>query len=350
MDKKSLKGAIVGYGKMGIAHSTILNALENNSIIAICEPNSFINSLLKKIFKNRINIYEDFNSLLTNENVDYVFITSPNSLHKEHILKCLNNNINFFVEKPVALNEYEANEIIKQYYDNFKTVNMVGYMLRHINSFKKVKNFLQKKIIGDVINFQGSMYVSQVFNKGTGWRYNKDKSGGGVVMAHASHIIDLICWYLGYPNKIEAKCEKIYSEEIEDYGHIYFKYNDNIFGWIDCSWSMNNYRSLSTNIKIYGTNGEIHVGDDYLEVFIKEKNDYIDSGWHSFDKIDLYTNQDFDIGQEGYCNQNKIFLQNISNNKTENLSENIINGCIIQKIISKIYLSSENNKILDFNG
>lgn len=349
MNNKILNGGIIGFGKMGIAHSAILSALEDNSLNAICENSNFIKSFLKKSF-NKINIYNDFDELISKEKLDYVFITSPNKFHKNHIIKAIENNLNFFVEKPTAMNEKEVDDILEVYQKNQKKISMVGFMMRYVNSFKKTKSILDKKIIGDIINFQATMNVSQVFKKGSGWRYNKKDSGGGVIMAHASHLIDLICWYLGYPNKIEAKCHKFYSEEIEDYGHIFFEYNDNKFGWIDCSWSANNYRSLTTNIKIFGTNGELNVGDDFLEVFVKEKIDKYHKGWHYFDKIDLYTPSIFDIGQDGYCEQDKEFIDKIRLNDSIDTKSNIYNGCLIQKIISKIYQSSSQNKYVELDG
>jgi len=346
---KFLKGGIIGFGKMGIAHSAILNSLENNSVKAICENSDFINSFLKKSFKN-INLYKNFDELIDKEKLDYVFITSPNKFHKEHIVKSIESDLNFFVEKPTAMNDEEIDEILDVYQKHQKKISMVGFMMRYVNSFKKAKHILDQKIIGDVINFQATMYVSQVFKKGTGWRYDKKSSGGGVIMAHSSHLIDLLCWYLGYPSRIEAKCHKFYSDEIEDYGHIFFEYNDNKFGWIDCSWSADNYRTLTTNIKISGSNGEIRVGDDFLEVFLKDSIGDYNAGWHYFDKIDLYTPSAFDIGQDGYSDQNQDFIRKIQSNDPEDIKSNIYNGCIIQKIISKIYKSSSQNKYIEFNG
>ena len=128
------------------------------------------------------------------------------------------------------------------------------------------------------------------------------------------------------------------------------EYNDNKFGWIDCSWSADNYRTLTTNIKISGSNGEIRVGDDFLEVFLKDSIGDYNAGWHYFDKIDLYTPSAFDIGQDGYSDQNQEFIRKIQSNDPEDIKSNIYNGCIIQKIISKIYKSSSQNKYIEFNG
>ena len=47
------------------------------------------------------------------------------------------------------------------------------------NTFKKAKDMIDKNVLGELIYFNATTYVSQIFTKGVGWRFDKKTSGGG---------------------------------------------------------------------------------------------------------------------------------------------------------------------------
>ena len=103
---------------------------------------------------------------------------------------------------------------------------------------------INRKILGEIIYSKNEMYVSQILRepKKTNWRFEKKKSGGGVLITQTSHLIYMILKFFGEYEKLSGFCKNIYSKENEDYAHLLIKTKTGIICSIDASWSVINYR------------------------------------------------------------------------------------------------------------
>ena len=108
-----LRGATIGAGKMGLAHSTIINSLPNVKLIAVCEPTTLIQSTFKQ-FASHIATYSDHEKMLKDEQPDFVFITTPSFLHIPIAIDCVKHGSHFFIEKPLATNGAEAKPLLEK--------------------------------------------------------------------------------------------------------------------------------------------------------------------------------------------------------------------------------------------
>ena len=330
-----LKGGIIGAGKMGLVHGAIINSLPGAKVVALAEPTKLIKRAFSQ-FAPDINFFDNHNEMLSSQDLDFVFITSPSYMHVGMALDCIEKNCNIFVEKPLAINGNEAAPLIRKLKEK-KLVSMTGYMMRYVATFLEAKKILNKSLIGDIITFNARMYVSQLFKKGKGWRYDKNKSGGGVIITQATHAIDLICWYFGFPRNLNAHMLSPYSEMTEDFGHINFNWENGLMGWLDSSWSVFNHRLLETTITIHGRNGNIEVNDDTIKLFLKEPKDGYKKGWSIIRKPEIESGVIIDIGGPQYTRQNEDFIKSILNNKQ--VESDVFNAYKIQKIVDSIYLS-----------
>ena len=280
-----VKIAVVGMGKMGLLHSSTLCGFNDVEFIGFADDNKFMVDTFRKL-KPNWHINKDYKSLINDNDIDVVFITTPISTHYEMIKFCIDKNISFFVEKPAFSTIDQSNSIRECLFD-YKAKSMVGYMMRYVSTFKKGKELISNNVIGNIRHFEGTMYISQLFKPGSGWRYNPKISGGGVVIHQTCHILDLINWYFGYPNKIGAVTNKWFSSNVEDHAHINFNYNNNLSGWVDSTWSKYNKRMLTTKIHCEGEYGSISIDDDSVKLFLtKDIGEYI-KAWTKLSKIDL---------------------------------------------------------------
>ena len=69
---------IYGFGRMGLTHYTILNALIPDARFTIIEPNNFLNFFLRKNFKNIKFLKNDISILRSS---DLTLITTPPFVH-----------------------------------------------------------------------------------------------------------------------------------------------------------------------------------------------------------------------------------------------------------------------------
>jgi predicted dehydrogenase len=334
---KPLRGAMIGAGKMGIAHGAIINSLPNAELVAICEPTKLIQNTFKE-FAPHIAVYSDHTVMLKELRPDFVFITTPSFMHVPMAMDCVGYGCHFFVEKPLSVTGSEAEPLIAKL-KNKNLVTMTGYMMRYIATFSKAKQIIDDGIIGDPITFNAQMYVSQLFKKGKGWRYDKKKSGGGVIITQATHAIDLISWYFGFPDNLNASLLSPHSKSTEDFGHITFNWNNGLMGWLDSSWSVYNHRMLETTIKIHGKNGNLLVNDDTIKLFLTKPQGGYKEGWTILRKPEIETGVAMDIGGPQYTRQDQDFVDAVSENRT--VESDVLNAFKVQKIVDTIYKSGD---------
>jgi len=321
---------------MGLLHAGIMNGLHDVELCAICDKSKFLLGFAKSL--RDIPAYEDYCLMLDREEPDAVVLTTPVFLHIPMAKECVDRNIPFFLEKPLCLRSEEAAPLVAEI-DSKGTVSMVGYMMRYMETFSLAKKIVDSQVLGKIISFGATMYVSQLFRKGKGWRYEREKSGGGVIIGQATHLIDMLQWYFGSIQKVSAHTIRFYSSEVEDFAHVYFSFEAGMSGWIDSSWSMRHHRLLETEISINTENGNLTVNDDSLKLFLeKDSRDY-PAGWTTFKRPDLYRGVEIDLGGPHFSRQDMDFVSAVRENRQ--LQSSLKNAYCVQKVVDCIYRSAQ---------
>jgi len=132
----------------------------------------------------------DYKQILKDKDVDSVLITTRHSSHSKYIIKSLNAGKNVFVEKPLALNEKELNDILLAYEKINDLSIMVGFNRRFSPHLKRIKQSIGKTL--DPINIVVTMNAGFIPNNH--WVHDPEV-GGGRIIGEACHSID-VCVYL----------------------------------------------------------------------------------------------------------------------------------------------------------
>jgi predicted dehydrogenase len=144
-----LKNNQIGIVGVGYWATNIINTLEQIKFKNIhCYDISSSNILsLKKKFPY-IKIYKNIDDLLK-LNLLGVIITTNTQNHFPIAKKCLENNHNIFVEKPVTDSSLKIKKLIKLA-KNKKKIFMSGYIYRYNVYIKYIKNILSKRTLGNI--------------------------------------------------------------------------------------------------------------------------------------------------------------------------------------------------------
>ena len=279
-----LNMAIVGMGKMGLLHSCIFNGLNESKVVAICEKEKLMANMLNKYLKN-IKVYQDYEKMLAEEELDGLIITTPVYLHKPIIFKGFNHSLNIFVEKPLALNGNECRSILK-YRKN--CISMVGYCRRFMHTYKLANEIIKSQDLGKPIYFSSQLFVSQVFKQGKGWLYDPEKSGGGVLIDLGSHALDIFGYLFGNIYSVQGLAKSAYNSLVEDYAAINFKFKDGLIGSLQISWSIRDYRLPELKINIILEKGTITVTEKYIDIWSEIETRKIKKGSNVFFKLDSW--------------------------------------------------------------
>jgi predicted dehydrogenase len=308
-----LRAAVIGLGKMGLVHASTIRTHPGVTLAAFCDTSRFMLDSLKTFFPD-VDFYDDYGKMLEEASIDVVFVATPSGSHATIAADCAAAGAHVFVEKPLATSLSDATRVAEAVAAK-RVHSQVGYVCRYAPTFERAREVLQSGAIGRILNFASVKYSSDVVRKvEKSWRFMRKSSegGGGVVNEFACHGIDLLVWMFGEPGNVTARTESWYSAEVEDYVHAVFDYKE-FTGWIDSSWSMQDYRKPYNRIEATGDNGKLIVTDSELRWFVKSAHAGHAPGWFSTNVTELYRPTRIFVGDIMFTRQADDFLASINN-------------------------------------
>ncbi len=262
--------AVVGLGKMGILHATVLSAIDNSLVCALVDRDV---SLAKTAQSMGINakVYTSLDVALAEVAIDGVYICTPNFSHIEIMQTCIAHNLPFFVEKPVVIHPDDLVKIIKSSPKQLRAKSASGYLWPYRREVQYVKQLLDKNAIGEVINYSITLKHSEVFGPKKGWLFNRKLSGGGVLMNPGPHAVSVVHYLFGTPVVDDAKVTYLYGNDVEDVAEIQLAHAKGIKGTLLASWSVVGYPIATIEFSITGSLGSIAYEDNLLTIRQKGK-------------------------------------------------------------------------------
>lgn len=114
MAKKKIRYALVGAG--WIAQSAVLpafkNAKKNSELVALVSDDPKKRKRLGSKLKVKTYSYDEYDACLTSGEIDAVYISLPNHLHRDYVVRAAEAGIHVLCEKPLAMNEDQASEMV----------------------------------------------------------------------------------------------------------------------------------------------------------------------------------------------------------------------------------------------
>jgi len=137
---------------------------------------------------------------------DAAIITTLDNTHKEIAIEFIKRGYDILLEKPLAVSLEDSLEILK----NAKKYNvrlMTCYVLRYSTFFGKLKELINKGIVGPVLAVDqreniGYFHMAHSYVRGN-WHSTKDSSP--IILAKSCHDLDILHWML------EKKCTRVFS-------------------------------------------------------------------------------------------------------------------------------------------
>lgn len=250
--------AIIGFGKMGILHSGILNLLVPGSVKYIVDKSLLI-SLGGRLFVKTLRFYRSFEKLLSKEDVDAVYVTTPTSSHYPIVKRALEAGIKgVFVEKPPTVNSKQLLELIDL---SRKSIVTVGFQKRYGLPFIHAKKIIDSKALGLVK--QVACYIKSGDILTSTDRF--DALGRGVLLDLGVHLVDLLTWFFSDLEVVKAEYKSLYTK-VDDVFKAELESSMGFKVFFETTWSDSNYRLPETYMKIEMENGIVEVTEDYLKV------------------------------------------------------------------------------------
>lgn len=204
------------------------------------------------------------------DTADGVIICSTNANHLAWVERAADAGVDILCEKPLAPTFDEAKRIV----DTCRDANVhlgVAMPLRFSQPVKNAKTAMENGVLGDLRFLSGT-------NRGKmpgGWFVDNDSSGGGAVIDHSVHILDIVRWITG------EEVQEVYAESdtrfhdisVEDVNLLSMTLTDGTEFVLDGSWSKPEEWDFwgDATLRLVGTEGVMSI--DCFDQKIKQTRD-----------------------------------------------------------------------------
>ncbi len=305
--------AIIGLGKMGLSHFSIINAHNDVKVVGVCDSSGYVLDILGKY--TGVATFNDMGKMLDSANVEAAVISTPSRFHAPMVRDCLERGIHVFCEKPFCLDPADS-VALAELARNKDLVTQVGYHNRHVGTFRELKRILDSGALGRVTHVLAEAYGPVVLKpKGGTWRSKKEE-GGGALYDYAAHPVDLLTWYFGRPDWVAGTVlGQVFSAETEDEVFTTLRWPDGISGQLSVSWSDDSHRKMTTRISVWGTNGKIYADRQEVQVYLRDATSApagYGPGWTVRYTTELTEEVDFYVRGEEYSAQLDNWVKRIA--------------------------------------
>lgn len=239
---------LIGLGYIGKIHLRHSLRIDNANLIAVSD-------LSKKALKKARDAgvkktFTSYEKLLKDPEIDAVIIALPTHLHLQCAKQAAEAKKHILLEKPIARNIEEAKEIISAVQKNSVKL-MIGYPLRFNTTFRNLKEKIESGALGDV-EIAHATYISSgpFMHRAEGgapipvpeWWFNKELTGGGVLIDLGSHIINLLRWYFGEVIDIKSYLKHRFNMDFEDSATCLAKFELGTTALMSVGWFSQEYQ------------------------------------------------------------------------------------------------------------
>ena len=212
--------AVVGCGHWG--KNLVRNFSELEALTAVCDPNAE----LAKHYADQYNVNNfSFAEIIKDKSIEGVVLAVPAPLHASLAIEAMNAGKHVYVEKPLAMNQIEARQMIDTSKDQGVQL-MVGHLLQYHPVFMAVRGLVASGKLGGL----SYIYSNRL-------SFGKVRSEEDVIWSFAPHDISMILSLTGEePELVRTESASILQSNIADTATMHMKFKSGLKAYISVSW------------------------------------------------------------------------------------------------------------------
>ncbi len=259
---QTVEAGVIGVGWIGGLRADTLSRTALVDKLHLCDIKPDRLAEVKKLYKPAT-VTLDYNDLINNDNIRVVYVsTTPEANHYRIARDCLKAGKNVMLEKPIALELWEADELIQ-----LSNRNNLKFTIGYSQRFNPKVAFAKKKITDGTLGNVVSVLVSRHLSRELGKKIASRVRLSPVVM-ESTHDLDFVFWLLepAKPIRVYSQGAYGYMQPINGSHDVMFTtvtMDNGVVVMIGGGWnfppSFPNY--CSTWIEITGTEGALTLDD-----------------------------------------------------------------------------------------
>jgi predicted dehydrogenase len=204
--------------------------------------------------------------VISDEDVDAVMITSPTSTHRDLVLATVKSGKPLFCEKPLATS-IEVVEELCDAVEGGRRPAQVGFHSRFHPSLIHLHELVTAGDMGRPMGYgiRDDQYwpTGQVVPGHSSWRSDRRLAGGGALLEHSIHAVDLLCWLFGPVTRVQAQTRNVFGYEVEDVATVMIEHESGSVGTLLTVFNAVRGRE-ERRIEVFLESGAIEMTTDFV--------------------------------------------------------------------------------------
>ncbi len=254
--RKNYRWGILGAGRIADKFCTALNFVEGSELYAVASRDKERAKAYADKFKAS-KWYDNYDDLIRDENIDIIYIATPNVFHHELAIACMQQHKAVLCEKPISINYRLSKQMIDQAEES-QVFLMEGMWTSCMPFLEKIQQLIKEDVIGVPqyvsadFGFTAPVdFESRLFSKSL---------GGGSLLDLGIYPIFLATLILGEPSVIQS-VSKLTATGVDEYCNIVIQYPKGQVAHLLSTISF----STAIEAEIIGTKGRIAIQNPWFK-------------------------------------------------------------------------------------
>lgn len=265
-----LNVGLIGCGFIGRFHSAAIKVLARQRLIdvnyvAVCDRDES-RAIAFAEAAGVTRVCTDPNEIIEASDIDVVYICVPTVHHKELVLGAATRGKHIFCEKPLATNLRDVEQMVEAV-DKAGVGAGVGLVLRHSPILTVLKSLTEDASLGRLMTivFRDDQFFPIEGHYQSDWRKDHAIAGGGTLLEHSIHDIDVLRWFGGEVASVRGTTRNFAGHAgVEDLAIAHIEFASGAQAHLTSIWHSILGRPSTRRIEIFFERGLFYVNDDFL--------------------------------------------------------------------------------------
>ena len=195
-----------------------------------------------------------------------VYICTETSEHPDLVVEAARRGLNVFCEKPLAKTLGEVQRMVDAV-ESAGVINQVGLVLRYSPVFTVLKDLMSAADLGPLLtaHLRDDQFFPVRGHYGSKWRGNFEQAGGGTLIEHSIHDVDLFHWLFGDIDAVRCHTRITTGHEgVEDVAIATFQHAGGHQTSLSSVWHSLDDRPSTRHLEVFFEGGYFATDHDFL--------------------------------------------------------------------------------------
>jgi predicted dehydrogenase len=262
--------ALIGCGFIGRFHSRNLRGVIRTERIpaqylAVCDRVIGRAQEFASITGAEV-VASDAEQVFAEETLNAVYVCTETAEHPDLVARAAERGLAIFCEKPLAKTLHEVQAMV-DVVEEAGVVNQVGLVLRYSPVYTVLKDLISAEGLGPLLtaHLRDDQFFPTRGHYASAWRGDYERAGGGTLIEHSIHDVDLFRWLFG---DVEAvRCHTRYTsghDRVEDVAMVTFQHTDGHQTTLTSAWHAIDARPSTRRLEVFFEGGWFATEHDFI--------------------------------------------------------------------------------------